>query len=428
MTDQSYTVKYSDGTSVDVEAPSFGEAFKKSWRKSLELNDRWSDDLLLSAKAVRNLSAADDQVSQAVEALSFLADLDLDQRIEAINSIRSSLHEVSPFKDEPVDFVRWVKSDLVEANDYNPNSVAPPEMELLKISIVSDGFTQPIVSSEEGGKFVVIDGFHRNRVSKECEEVSSKLHGYAPIVQIRSSQDGRSDRIASTIRHNRARGKHKVEAMSDIVVELKRRNWSDNRIAKELGMDQDEILRLCQITGLSEVFAQEEFSQAWDAAIFTEDDIERLTEDDVEALSELDAERIFHEWQDWECFPAGFYSDKPPKGMTGEECEASYRDFLANIPRFETALARVTSEWVNSCEHYLTNKNMNRIAWLGQASMCIETGVPSRFCGGYNLLTDEQKAAADTKALEYLNKWLEANGREPLSIDDAQPKTQNNLY
>ena len=123
----------------------------------------------------------------------------------------------------------------------------------------------------EGGRFEVIDGFHRHRVGRECKEIQARIHGYLPIVVANSDRHDRGDRIAATIRHNRARGKHKVESMSDIVVELKRRNWSDEKIGKELGMDPDEVLRLCQITGLAEMFADREFSEAWEAGQFDED-------------------------------------------------------------------------------------------------------------------------------------------------------------
>lgn len=198
--------------------------------------------------------------------------------VAAINYIRRAIHEKSPFKSEPVDFIEWVQFDEVEANDYNPNSVAPPEMELLRLSIMSDGYTQPIVTNEESGKKVVIDGFHRNRVGKECADVKARVMGYLPVVQIRASQTNKNDRMASTIRHNRARGKHRVEAMSDIVIELKKRNWSDSRIAKELGMDADEILRLCQVSGLIEVFSDQSFSMAWEAGIFNDDEIVMLEE------------------------------------------------------------------------------------------------------------------------------------------------------
>ena len=161
-------------------------------------------------------------------------------------------------QDHPVSFVRWVPADKVFANDYNPNSVAPPEMKLLRISIESDGFTQPIVVWETEEGFEVVDGFHRHLVGKAIGL------SHLPVVVINQERADRGDRIAATIRHNRARGKHQVEAMSDIVLELSRRNWSDQRIARELGMDPDEVLRLKQITGLAEMFADREFSEAWE--------------------------------------------------------------------------------------------------------------------------------------------------------------------
>lgn len=194
-----------------------------------------------------------------------IAALPLAQKVATINALREAIHNISPFKSEPVDFVKWVANPLVHSNDYNPNSVAPPEMELLRLSIDADGYTQPIVSMPDpDGRFEVIDGFHRHRVGKECADIQTRVHGYLPLVQIRKSQEDKTDRMAATIRHNRARGKHKVEAMSEIVIELKRRNWSDEKIAKNLGMEADEVLRLCQLSGLSELFSDQEFSQSWD--------------------------------------------------------------------------------------------------------------------------------------------------------------------
>jgi ParB-like chromosome segregation protein Spo0J len=195
-----------------------------------------------------------------------LAELPEAERVEVINEIKKALHAVSPFKDEPVDCVLWVQSGDVQANDYNPNAVAPPEMKLLALSIEADGYTQPIVTFKRESVHEVIDGFHRNRVGKEVDSVRERVRGYLPVVAINSEREDRGDRIAATIRHNRARGKHKVDAMSEIVLELKRRNWSDAKIGKELGMDPDEVLRLAQITGLAEMFADREFSQAWEAA------------------------------------------------------------------------------------------------------------------------------------------------------------------
>jgi ParB-like chromosome segregation protein Spo0J len=191
-------------------------------------------------------------------------------KVEILNEIKLFLHENSPMKTEPVDGVLWVKNDSVHANDYNPNSVAPPEMELLRLSISADGYTQPIVSmlEENGETREVIDGFHRNRVGKECNEIQKRVHGYLPVVTINEDRTKLNDRVASTIRHNRARGKHKIESMSDIVIDLKKRNWSDEKISKNLGMDKDEVLRLCQIGGLAELFSDKEFSQSWEAEMF----------------------------------------------------------------------------------------------------------------------------------------------------------------
>lgn len=200
----------------------------------------------------------------------YLESLTDDEKIMKLNEIKKELHEISPFKDEPVDCVLWIKGENVFANDYNPNSVATPEMELLKISIENDGYTQPIVAFDEEEKVVVVDGFHRNRVGKEYKTVKDRIKGYLPITIIRDSQNDRNNRIASTVRHNRARGKHSIEGMSNIVLELKRRNWSNKKIGKQLGMDPDEVLRLCQITGLAEMFKDEEFSKSWEAINFTE--------------------------------------------------------------------------------------------------------------------------------------------------------------
>ena len=186
------------------------------------------------------------------------------ERIEVINEIKKALHEISPFKSEPVDCVLWVPADTVEANDYNPNFVAPPEMKLLALSIEADGYTQPIVTWGTDGHREVVDGFHRNRVGKESKAVRQRVRGYLPVTTINDDRVDKGDRIAATIRHNRARGKHQVEGMSDIVLELKRRNWTDEKICKQLGMDPDEVLRLTQIQGLAEMFADQEFSEAWE--------------------------------------------------------------------------------------------------------------------------------------------------------------------
>lgn len=209
-------------------------------------------------------------VERAKALFEELAKLQGDVLIDTINGIRRDLHRYSPFAAEPVDCVEWVPADEVTSNDYNPNAVAPPEMKLLEHSITEDGYTQPIVAWKNGSRYEVVDGFHRNRVGKESKAVRERVKGHLPLVVINGEREDRGDRIAATIRHNRARGKHKVSAMSDIVVELKRRNWSDEKIGRELGMEPDEVLRLCQISGLVEMFANHEFSASWDIEAATE--------------------------------------------------------------------------------------------------------------------------------------------------------------
>lgn len=206
-------------------------------------------------------------IEEAKKLFSELSTIDEESRVDVINSIRKELHQYSPFRSEPVDFVQWIEADRVQANDYNPNSVAPPEMRLLEHSITEDGYTQPIVAWQNNNHFEVIDGFHRNRVGKESKTVRERVKGYLPLTVVNADRTGRGDRMAATIRHNRARGKHRVDSMSDIVVELKRRNWSDEKIGRELGMDADEVLRLAQISGLAEIFKNREFSEAWEAEV-----------------------------------------------------------------------------------------------------------------------------------------------------------------
>lgn len=205
-------------------------------------------------------------IAKCMEGIRALAELPESDRIDALNIVREALHEISPFRDQPIDCVLWVPAETVTANDYNPNSVAPPEMRLLQRSIEADGYTQPIVTATSGAGREIVDGFHRNRVGREVPGVREAIRGHLPVTTIRAAQTGKADRIAATIRHNRARGKHGVEAMSAIVMDLARRNWSDKRIAKELGMEPDEVLRLKQITGLAELFSDREFSEAWEVA------------------------------------------------------------------------------------------------------------------------------------------------------------------
>lgn len=194
-----------------------------------------------------------------------LANLPLKQRIRAINQMRQQLGAYSPFASEPVDCVQWIAADQVEGNDYNPNTVAPPEMRLLELSIDADGYTQPIVAYQtQSDQYSVVDGFHRQRIGKKAGPIRKRLHGYLPLVFIRSNRGNVTDRVAATIRHNRARGVHGVLPMTDIVVMLLQAGWQEADVARELGMDTDEVLRFKQVSGLPELFRNSEYSRSWD--------------------------------------------------------------------------------------------------------------------------------------------------------------------
>ena len=159
----------------------------------------------------------------------------------------------------PVYNVRAVPVEKVVANSYNPNVVAPPEMKLLELSIWEDGYTLPCVCyyDAERDRYELVDGYHRYLVLKTSKRIYERERGLLPVAVIEKDL---SNRMASTIRHNRARGTHNVELMSEIVAELTRANMSDQWIMRHIGMDRDELLRLKQITGLADLFADKEFS------------------------------------------------------------------------------------------------------------------------------------------------------------------------
>jgi len=180
-------------------------------------------------------------------------------QLDILNAIKLELSKISPLKD-PVDTVQWIPADKIHANEYNPNTVAPPEMRLLTHSILMDGFTQPIVAYKDGDSYEVVDGFHRYRAGTENKMINNRLKGFLPIVVIDKPI---SERMASTIRHNRARGKHGVKPMSEVVGGLVKVGWNDEKVAKELGMQADEVLRLKQRKGLPELFKDKDFSRAW---------------------------------------------------------------------------------------------------------------------------------------------------------------------
>lgn len=138
--------------------------------------------------------------------------------------------------------------------------------------------------------------------------------------------------------------------------------------------------------------------------------------------------RIYHRYEKWECYPAGFFEEHPPEGMTGVQCQEKYAEFLSDIKLFKTYAYKVVDEWVNSCEHNLTNATMNRIAWMGQASVCLAYGIPSKFRGGYHLLTPAQQVAADEAALEVINYWMFLHGYGAFTLKSIKSRTEANLY
>lgn len=184
----------------------------------------------------------------------------LSEKVKIYNEISKMISEFVDLP-HPATGVQLVPLEDVEGNDYNPNKVAPPEMKLLEFSIRKDGITMPIVAAQDKeGKYVVVDGFHRTLIAQTKKDIRKSLGGYLPVVLLNKSLE---DRITATVRHNMARGTHQVELSAKLVTLLKKHNWSNERIGNELGMDPDEILRLRQMTGLAEVFANEEFSKSW---------------------------------------------------------------------------------------------------------------------------------------------------------------------
>lgn len=183
--------------------------------------------------------------------------------VHTTNRLAEYMRRHSPFRNEPVSVVQWIDIRSIESNDYNPNNMAPPELRLLTHSLVSEGFTQPLVVRQkpEGG-YELVDGFHRHKICLENSTLRQRLNGHVPVVVLRGD-GGRRENMAVTVRHNRARGRHHIQMMSSLVRELGQLGWSEARIAEELGMDADEILRLRQIDGLGELFHNRNYSQAW---------------------------------------------------------------------------------------------------------------------------------------------------------------------
>jgi len=179
-----------------------------------------------------------------------------------LNELKEFLHrEISEIK-QPIDFVRWIPIDKVQPNDYNPNSVAKVEMGLLYKSIKHDGYTQPIVTiyDQSIDKYVIVDGFHRYFTAKTNSDILELNKGYLPCVVIEKDIN---ERMAATVRHNRARGSHSVTGMGSMVFEMLQNGWSDEEICNHLGMEPEEILKLKHITGFSKLFENVEYNKSW---------------------------------------------------------------------------------------------------------------------------------------------------------------------
>jgi ParB-like chromosome segregation protein Spo0J len=181
-----------------------------------------------------------------------------------VAALRRVAHLLSDWRDMPVDDVRWVPVEKVRANDYNPNAVAKNEMRLLSLSITEDGYTQPIVTvyDEETDIYVVVDGFHRYTVGKTDQAIRERCAGHVPVVVI---DKGMAGRMAATVRHNRARGKHSIAGMASLVFQMLDEGRTDADICNDLGMEPDELLRLKHVTGFSKLFANVSYRQAWEA-------------------------------------------------------------------------------------------------------------------------------------------------------------------
>lgn len=203
------------------------------------------------------------QIKRANNAIKAGLPDDGPERDEYIACIREYLHSLSRHSDMPVNNVQWVPVEMVQANDYNPNSVARREMRLLHTSIMNDKYTQPIVTirDPDTGKYVVVDGFHRYITCRENADIREMTHGCVPVVVLDKPIN---DRMASTVRHNRARGKHSVAGMSSIVFSMLENGWTDEQVCAEMGMEADELVRLKHVTGFSKLFEDVEYRRAWE--------------------------------------------------------------------------------------------------------------------------------------------------------------------
>jgi quercetin dioxygenase-like cupin family protein len=233
----------------------------------------------ISGKGVLTVGGVDYEITAGT---TYVLDKNEKHFFEAIETVKlicvfnpplhgSEVHNSEGYYDlpdflSPVYNIKSVPLEKVKANDYNPNSVAPPEMALLETSIWEDGYTQPVVTvyDAENDIYVVVDGFHRYLTCKNSERINKREKGMLPVVVLDKHI---SDRMASTIRHNRARGSHNIDLMSSIVSELVEMGKSDRWICKHIGMSPDELLRMKQITGVAALFKDQDFSNSWEAEL-----------------------------------------------------------------------------------------------------------------------------------------------------------------
>jgi len=138
--------------------------------------------------------------------------------------------------------------------------------------------------------------------------------------------------------------------------------------------------------------------------------------------------RIYHTWDKWECYPSGFFEVRPPGELTDDDCLELYRTLLLDIEEFKRIMRLIVREWKYSCEHNLTNERMNRIAWMGQASLCYKHRIPARYRGGYHLLTEDQQREADQAALEVINEWMVKENYPLMTVEELESKTEVDLY
>lgn len=201
-----------------------------------------------------------------------------EDKVSFLNEVKQFLYSLSPERANPVDRVIWVPKEQVVANDYNPNHVAVKELRLLYTSIREDGYTQPIVTvwDEKQKKYVIIDGFHRNLILRKYKDIDERNHGYLPIVVLDKDID---QRMASTVRHNRARGSHSVDGMSNIVFEMMRDGKSEKEICEKLGLDNREFIKLKYITGFAKIFKNYDYSKAIDKVVNIDKELEKVKDE-----------------------------------------------------------------------------------------------------------------------------------------------------